>query len=70
MALNRGDDWWKLLGLPPDEFAIANAVVKEAQRRHIEEVQAIADRTATQTANNLGPQLGKLLRSLAKSMRS
>ncbi len=69
MALNRGRDPWRLLDLPADEFAIENAFIREAQRLHVEEVQAIADRTANQVANKLGPMLNQLIKSLARSMR-
>lgn len=72
VARNRGEDWRALLDLAdqaPDEFLIHRVVIEEAQRQHVEEVQAIADRTARQTANYLAPELGKLIRALAKGMR-
>lgn len=72
MAQLRKVDWVELLELAdqaPEEFVIRRLVLEEAQRMHVEELQAVADRTANQLANQLGPMLGKLIRSLAKSMR-
>lgn len=68
--INGWADPLDVLALDPDDYAVAVAVVAEADRLRADQAKALADYTAAKTANLLLPGLVKALSRLVKRLFS